>query len=131
MRSVTPAARRRGSAMPLATAMARHSPGWPYSRWEIEGSDSPATTVWLRRVARPPDVGFCFFGSLGSSWRSTLHTARAGGPSGLNSVYVALTFLTKASKLIRGPQPNTTKGGDGVFSTDDGTGVQHLKRVST
>src|SRR5919109_5360624 len=110
-----PAGTRRGSSMLLASASARHRVASPYSRKAIEARLSPAETRWLRVALREPEVGFCPCGSVGTSSRETVHTARIGLPSGRNMVNLALTDLTTATMLTWEPQPKITHGGDGFF----------------
>src|SRR5262245_8697428 len=118
--------------MPLAAASARQSVGSPYSRWAIEASVSPSTTVRARCVAIEPDVGFCLPAACGISSIDTLQTARIGVPSAAKSVYLALTCVTKPGKLVIVPQRKTTSGGIAFFFSSDSSGrTQQASSFST
>src|SRR6478672_3469928 len=91
--------------------------------------------VCTRSTAKTPEVGFCFgcfllsFGGISS--RLTVHTARMGTPFEANRVYLALTCVTKAGKLLVPPHWNSTSGGMGFFSPDSLVGIQQLSSFST
>src|SRR5262249_14313610 len=80
----------------------------------------------------PPELGFCFAGSAGtsSSWMVTVHRRRA--PSLPNIVYLALTDFTWASNDDVVPQWNTTMGGVGLLLPRDfDVGLVSARIVST
>ena len=88
--------------------------------------------VCTRSTASTPEVGFC----LGSSGRHLLEIHRAHRPDGTpleaNRVYLALTWLTYAGKLMMPPHLNSTSGGMGFLSLRVfSCGMQQLKSFST
>src|SRR5690349_9607807 len=98
----------------------------------MDASVSPVTTVWMVRAAMDPDVGFCLPFSCGISCRVTVQTARIGVPSGVNRVYLALTWVTYAGKLLMAPHWNTTNGGVGLLlACDFSVGVVQANSLST
>src|SRR5690242_2227834 len=98
----------------------------------MEASESPATTVRSAVALVPPDVGFCLAGSPGISSKETLHVARIGVPSPVNSVYLACTDATKAAKVLTLPQCSTTNGGRDFFLPRlSSVGTQQANSCST
>src|SRR5262249_55201326 len=87
--------------------------------------------VCARSTASTPEVGFCLGASDGISSRFTVQTARMGMPLEANRVYLALTWVTTAGKLLTPPHLNTTIGGIGLFGTVLSRGTQQLNSFST
>src|SRR4051794_16329539 len=118
--------------MPLAAAMTRHLLGSPYSWNAIICSESPATTVCTLRAASAPEVGFCPGVEPAISSIATVQVARTGMPLGVNSVYLAVTELTKAGKPVSPPHRKMTHGGGGFFWLGGvSVGPQSAKNLST
>src|SRR5664279_3684583 len=65
-------------------------------------------------VASAPEVGFCLPISPGISCSDTVQTALIGTPADEKSVYLALTDVTYARKLVMAPHLKTTSGGMGL-----------------
>src|SRR4029079_19385698 len=98
----------------------------------MHASVSPTTTRWMLRTANDPDVGFCLVRSPGISCRETVQTARIGTPAAENSVYLALTEVTYAGKLVMAPHLKTTSGGIGLsLASVLSVGAQQAKSLST
>ena len=69
---------------------------------------SPESRVRVRWVSSVPDVGFCAGGGASTSSIVRFTLARNGVPSGWNIVYVTVTAVRIAVKLMTEPQPNST-----------------------